>query len=156
MDRFTNTRSVIQVPLAKCAKSRTVSPPSPPVQSTGTTESVLKMRWAASISTAMAVNRPLPNTVQRTDPRKSDVSVVVNASSMNQEVCPLASRGISTSSSATPPLINRQRTPTASSPRLCSAVAVRIPPGLAAGREQGILDGFGLAPTPATPIFGTP
>ena len=86
------------------------------------------MRWAASISTAMAVNRPRPGAVQRTDPRKSDVSVVVNVSSMNQEVCPLASRGISTSSSATPALINRQLTPIASAPRLCSAAAVRIPP----------------------------
>ena len=61
-------------------------------------------------------------------PRSPDVSVAVNTSSMNQAVCPLASRGISAASSATPPRIKRQLTPIASASRLWSAAAVRMPP----------------------------
>ena len=41
---------------------------------TGTTGKVVKMRLAASSSTANPVNIPSPGAVQRTDPTKSDVS----------------------------------------------------------------------------------
>ena len=46
---------------------------------TGTTGSVVKMRFSASSSTATPVNTPPPSAgaVPRTDPTKSDVSVQV-------------------------------------------------------------------------------
>ena len=51
----------------------------------------MKMRVAGSISRATALNSPSPTASQRTDPMKSDVSAAGNASSMSQDVCPLAS-----------------------------------------------------------------
>ena len=111
------------------------------------------MRLTASISTANPVNPLLPNVAQCTDPRKSDLSAAGNASSMNQDVCPLASRGISTSSSTAPPLINRQRTSIGSSPRLWRAAAVRIPPSWRRTANRASRTD-GPAPAPATPISG--
>ena len=93
--------------------------------------------------------------VQRTDPTKSDISVAVNTSSMYRASCPLASRSISTASSTMPPLINRQLTVIASSPRLWSAAAVRIPPAWRRAGKRASLTG-GLIPTPATPMSGRP
>ena len=72
---------------------------------------------------------------------------------MNQDVCPLASRGISASSSTTPPLINRQLTTIASSSRLWKAAPVLMPPAWRrTGKRASLTDG--LAPTPATPTPG--
>ena len=123
-------------------------------RSTGNSGRVVKMRLAASISTANPVNCLLPGAAQCTDPRKPDVSAETgNAWSMNQDVCPLASRGISTSSSTTPPLINRQLTSIASSSRLWRAAAVRIPPACwRAGKRASLMGG--LAPTTASPMPG--
>ena len=104
-------------------------------------------------STATPVNIPSPGAVQRTDPTKSDVSVPVNNSSMYRACCPLAARGISTSSSTTPAFINRQRTPIASSPGLWIAAAVLIPPTERRAGKRASLTGE-LAPTPATPMPG--
>ena len=139
------------LPLAKCAKYRTVSWPPPPARATGTTGSVVTMRLPASSSTAIPVNRP--GAVQRTDPTKSDVSVAVNTSSMYRASCPLDSRSISTASSTMPPLINRQLTVIASSPRLWSAAEVRIPPAWRRAGKRTSLTGW-LDPTPVTPMPG--
>ena len=49
---------------------------------TGTTGNVVKIWLLASSSTATPVNIPPSGAVQRTDPTKSDVSVLVNISSM--------------------------------------------------------------------------
>ena len=76
------------------------------------------------------------------------------ASSMNQEACPLGSSCIPTSSSATPPLINRQLTSTASSSRLWREAAVRIPPSCRRAGKTTSPTG-GLAPAPVTPAWGT-
>ena len=139
------------VPLAKCAKSRKASLFMPSVLSTGTTGSVVKMRFPASSSTATPVNGP--GAVQRTDPTKSDVSAFVNICSMNRASCPLASKEISSSSSTEPSFINWQFTPIASSPGLWISAAVLIPPAWRRAGKMASWTGW-LAPTPATPMPG--
>ena len=84
--------------IRRCVYSREI------LSGTGTTGNVVKIWLAASSSNAIPVNRPSPGAVQRTDPTESDVSAPVNTSPMNQDDCPLAARGILTSSSTTPPL----------------------------------------------------
>ena len=66
------------------------------------------MRVPGSISKATALNNPSPTASQRTDPAKSDVSAAGNAWSMNQDVYPLASRGMLAASRSTP---SRPRSP---------------------------------------------
>lgn len=84
---------------------------------------------------------PPRGAVQRTAPAKSVVSVAVNASSMNHDVCPLPARGIAASSNTSPPLSNRHVSSIADSPGLCSAAVVRMPPCLRrAGRYPGHTD----------------
>ena len=90
------------------------------------------MRFAASSSTATPVNisSPAAGAVQRTDPTKSDASVPVNIYSMYRASCPLASRGIATSSSTVPFFINRQVTTSSDSLRFRIAAAVLRFPAL--------------------------
>ena len=109
---------------------------------------------APSTSTAKPVYSPSSGALQRTVPAKSVVSVPVNASSRNHDICPLPFSGIFVSSSTVPPLINQHVTCIASSPRLRIAAAVRIPPclrraGNSASRTAG------PAPTPVIPTPGT-
>ena len=66
------------------------------------------------------------------------LSVRGNNSSMYRASCPLASRGISISSSTMPPLINWQLTSIASSPRLRMAAAVLRSPSRRAGKRASL------------------
>ena len=99
---------------------------------------MVKIWLLASSSTTTPVNAPSPGAVQRTDPTKSDVSVRGNNSSMYRACCPLASKGISASSSTMAPLINWQLTSIASSPGLWIAAAVLRSPSRRAGKRASL------------------
>ena len=72
---------------------------------------------------------------------------------MSQDVCPLATRGIATSSSTAPARSNSQLTSIASSSRLWTATPVVIPPSRRRTGKMVSLTG-GLAPTTASPMPG--
>ena len=78
---------------------------------------------------------------------------MVNVSSMNQDVCPLASRGMLAASSSTPSRIKSHRSRPGLDSRLWSATPVVIPPSWRRTGKRASLTG-GLAPTPATPRAG--
>ena len=97
---------------------------------------------------------PAAGAVQRTDPTKSDVSVRVNISSMYRASCPLAARGIDTSSSTRPSCINWHLTTSSDSLRFRIAAAVLSFPARRTGKRASVRGR--LAPTPATPMPGRP
>ena len=123
------------------------------ISGVGTTGNVVKMRLAASSSMATEVNSPSPGEVQRTDPRKSDVSAEGNVWSISQAVCPLASRGMETASSSTPSFLKSHRSSAGLDSRLWSATPAVIPPSWRRTGKRASLTG-GPAPTPATPRAG--
>ena len=92
--------------------------------------------------------------MQRTDPTKSNLSepMKVNISSMCRASCPLAARGISTSSSTLPSCINRQVTTSSDSLKFRIAAALLRFPARRTGKRASVRGR--LAPTPATPMPG--
>ena len=143
-------------PLSGCrglGPARPLSPGSQGTSTTGTTGRVVKIRWTPSSSKATAEKRPGSGVMHRTDPVKSEVSVVGNTWSMNRESWPLAASGIIVSSSTAPSRISRHRTRRAASPRLWTATPVLMPPSWRRTGTRASRTG-GLSPTPATPRRG--